>query len=310
MNFEELRNRCAGVQAIVATPFQEDYDLDEDGLRSNVRYVLKHGVQMITTMGTNSEFYAVTPEEHRRAVKAVVDEARGTDTLIIVGASSTSTKLAIELSQYAEKTGAHAVMVAPPYYMPSKPKEIMCHYKAISDSIDIGIMLYYMPEVHRGHMTYDLLDELASLRNVIGVKWCELDLHPFTSAFRRLGKKISFVSGYGEYLAPYTYMIGVKGFSSTIAGYAPKLSLELHQAGINRNWEKVKDISLRSFSLYDFAVRTGAGIALTKEAMRIVGLVAGVFRPPMHSPLTDEDRKELARILEEMGVTRVPVEAF
>src|SRR5262245_27358437 len=127
MTIEELKRRCQGVQVILATPFDEKDALDEIGLRSNIRYVLSRGVQILTTMGTNSEFFAVSLEEHKRIIQVVVEEAHGSGALVIVGTSSTSTRVAIELSQYAERCGAHAVMVAPPYYMPARSGEILEH---------------------------------------------------------------------------------------------------------------------------------------------------------------------------------------
>jgi len=300
---EELKRKCRGVQVILATPFNESDALDELGLRRNIRYVLSRGVQILTTMGTNSEFFAVSPEEHQRIIKVVVEEARSSNALVVVGTSSTSTKVAIELSQYAERCGADAVMVAPPYYMPANPAEILAHYQELNRSVGIGIVLYYMPQVHRGHMSLQLLSDLASMEKVVGIKWCELDLHPFTTAVRHLGQKITFISGYGEHLAPYTYMLGVNAYSSTIAAYAPEFSVELHRAGMNQEWDKVMQMALQTFELYDFAVRTGVGMALTKEALKIAGLAAGRLRLPMSSVLTDADRKQLAQILRGFGVS-------
>ncbi len=309
MNYSDFKKRCEGIQVILATPFKDNNDLDEASLRHNVRYLLDNGIRIFTTMGTNSEFYAVTPEEHRLIVSAVVEEVQGTGALSIVGASSTSTKVAIELCHQAEKAGADAVMVTPPYYMPASPKEIIAHYRAISESTSLGIVLYYMPQVHHAQFDHAVLNELCELKNVVGIKWCELELHAFTSAVRHFGDKIYFISGYGEYLASYTYLIGVNAISSTMAGYAPKFSLGLHEAAMNKDWERVRDISLQTFTLLDFAERTGVGMSLTKEAMKIVGLPAGKLRPPASSPLSDEDRRELARILEDLGVLAGGLEA-
>lgn len=304
MDLTQLKQQYRGVQVVMATPFKSNFELDETGLRSNSRYLLDAGVHVLTPLGTTGEFFSMSVEEQKRVMKVVVDEIQGSDLIVIPGASAISTMVSVELSQYAQSIGAHAVMVAPPFYMPATPQQVVRHYERLSREIDIGIVIYYLPQLHRATWPFDTWVELSELKNVIGIKWCELDLHPFTSVIRRLSGKLSFMAGYAEYLAPYSYLVGARGISSPMSNYAPHLSVKLHQAATNKDWDLVKEIAFKTFALYDFDVKVGAGLALVKEAMAMVGRPAGPLRPPLSSTITEEQRKELKQILMELGILK------
>src|SRR5919109_167400 len=50
-----------------------------------------------------------------------------------------------ELRVHAEKSGAPAVMIPPPFYDALSWRELLAHYTAVADAIDIPIMYYNLP---------------------------------------------------------------------------------------------------------------------------------------------------------------------
>ena len=61
---------------------------------------------------------------------------------MIAGTGSNSTSEAVHMTRHAAKVGANAVLVVTPYYNKPTPKGIYLHYKAVSESTDIPIILY------------------------------------------------------------------------------------------------------------------------------------------------------------------------
>lgn len=64
---------------------------------------------------------------------------------MIAGTGSNSTKEAIELSAYAASVGADATLQVVPYYNKPTQEGLFQHFKAISDAVDIPIILYNVP---------------------------------------------------------------------------------------------------------------------------------------------------------------------
>src|SRR5205823_2834116 len=75
---EAARAQFHGVWTAITTPFTADGELDEAGLRHNMRH-LTDGlhVEGVFCTGVMGEFWSLTKEERKRAVEIVVEEARG-----------------------------------------------------------------------------------------------------------------------------------------------------------------------------------------------------------------------------------------
>ena len=76
MQPNELRPRLQGVIAFPVTPFKADLALDLEGLRSNLRLVLKHPICAVVAAAGTGELYSLSAEEHLAVVRTVVDEVK------------------------------------------------------------------------------------------------------------------------------------------------------------------------------------------------------------------------------------------
>ena len=70
MNFE-------GTYVAMVTPFTENKEIDEDGFRSNINYLIEKGVSGLVGVGTTGESATVTHEEHQKIIDILVDEVDG-----------------------------------------------------------------------------------------------------------------------------------------------------------------------------------------------------------------------------------------
>ena len=70
MNFE-------GTYVAMVTPFTKDLEIDEEGFRSNINYLIDQGVNGLVGAGTTSESATVNHEEHQKIIDILVDEADG-----------------------------------------------------------------------------------------------------------------------------------------------------------------------------------------------------------------------------------------
>jgi len=305
MEPEELKEKLAGVNCVMVTPFKEDYSLDEDGLRTNTRFLTKNGVNVLIPAGSTGEFWSLTPEEHKRVIKIVVDEARG-KSIVVAGTAHSGTKLTVELSQYAEKVGADGVMIVPPYYQKPTIEGIYEHYKTVAESIKIGIVIYNNPWTSKITIRTDLMERLAKIPNIVAVKETSGDLRLAFRLINRLKDRLTFLAG-AEILAPFYYMLGAKGHVTATANFAPQISKDLYDAAKEKNWEKMNNVYSILAPYFEFVERLTEKkngtmyISIAKEAMKMLNLPGWPPRKPL-LPLTEEERKELKEILKKMGL--------
>ena len=115
------------------TPFRNG-NLDEAALARFVDWQITEGTHGLVPVGTTGESPTLDYDEHKRVIDITVDAAKKR-VPVIAGTGSNSTDEAVELSQYAEKSGADAVLIVTPYYNKPTQEGLFRHFKAINDEI-------------------------------------------------------------------------------------------------------------------------------------------------------------------------------
>jgi len=308
MDPEKLREKYVGCQVVMVTPFKDDYSLDEDGIRRLTNFLIKGGVQVLQPCGSTGEFWSLTPEEHKKVIKIVVDEADGRIP-VVPGTSHSGTKLAVVFSKYAEEVGADGVMIVPPYYHIPTLDGIYEHYKTVAEAIKIGIVIYNNPFTSKITIREELMEKLATIPNVVAVKDTTADMQLSLRLLRRFGDRLTFSMGSGEYLAAGYYLAGGKGHVSSFANFAPALSVAVYKAAKDRDWEKVKELDTKMAPFFELRQKLSnkhqgtVYITLTKEACRMLELPGFPTRKPL-LPLKKNERQELRTVLAKMGILK------
>src|SRR5262245_56419766 len=131
-----------GILAAVVTPLTADASaIDEPGIRRQADHILGNGIHGLVPGGSTGEFTTLTIAERKRSAELYIAAAAGRGP-VVVGTAALSTADTVELSKHADEAGAAAVMVAPPFYDTPSWDELLAHFGAVSDAIDIPIMYY------------------------------------------------------------------------------------------------------------------------------------------------------------------------
>ena len=163
------RNNMRGVWGAIPYPFTADDELDEQGLRRNIRYCIDNKLLDGIYCGHfMSEFWALTKEERKRAAEIVVDECRGSIP-VMVHTGCTSVKESVELSHHAERIGADYLAVGNPYFMAYDDLQVYEYFRYISERTNAGILI-----TNTGYtgiiLSPELINRLADIENVVAVK--------------------------------------------------------------------------------------------------------------------------------------------
>ena len=131
------RANLRGIWGAIPYPFTLDDDLDEQGLRSNIRYCLDHHLLDGIYCGHfMSEFWALTTQERMRAAEIVVEEC-GDTVPVMIHTGHTSVKESVELSRHAERIGTTYLAVGNPYTMAYNDEQIYSYFRSISDRTEL-----------------------------------------------------------------------------------------------------------------------------------------------------------------------------
>ncbi|HYI19292.1 MAG TPA: dihydrodipicolinate synthase family protein, partial [Solirubrobacteraceae bacterium] len=117
------------------------------------------GVGGLVPGGSTGEFTTLAHDERRVLVEATVEAAAGR-VPVVAGTGALSTRETVELSVHAERAGAAAVMIVPPFYDALSWPELLAHYAAVADAIGIPIMYYNLPSASGVALTAEQLREL------------------------------------------------------------------------------------------------------------------------------------------------------
>ncbi len=295
--------RPCGVNPALVTPFARDQSVDEGAFRNLIRHVLPH-VDGLVPCGTTGEFNYLTPEEHKRLVQITVEESGGKP--VIAGTGAPGTKQAIELTRGAQEAGAHACLIVCPYFLHPSDKGVYQHYYTIANALpDMPIILYNIPQVVDAYLPRRVVEDLADIPNIVGLKDSSGNLTYTMEILEYAGERINVLIGHDEVVLN-ALAGGASGMILASAQVYPKIWQGVLSAVTRGDLETARSLQRQVQKLSRIFCRYGGGVAV-KQALRMMGVDAGRPRSPLKAvggALLHEDRAEIQLELEKLGMVQ------
>lgn len=282
-----------GCATALITPFREDGEIDEEGLRELVRMQEAAGVDAIVPCGTTGESATLSHKEHLKVIGIVRDEAKRAK--VIAGAGSNATHEAIHLSKGARDLGVDGVLLISPYYNKPNQKGIFRHYEAIAKAVDVPIVVYNVPSRTGSNIVAATIKRLAEVPNIVAVKEASGNMSQINAILASVPKRFSVLSG--DDLMTFPMMaLGAHGVISVTSNVVPDLMAQMTHAALEGEWGRARELHYRLLPLFNDLFLDTNPIPV-KTAMRMLKRPSGVFRLPlcdMEPALADTLRKTLA----------------
>ncbi len=163
-----MSKKITGVLTAIVTPFTAAGDYNEAAMRVQTQRQLAAG-NGIFCGGTNGEFFVLNEQEKLAVTKTCVDEVAGTAS-VVAHVGEISTRETIRLGQQVAALGVDAVSVITPYFVPLKQQELIAHYRAVADALDVPVFLYNIPARTGNTLEPATVRTLAAHPNIIGIK--------------------------------------------------------------------------------------------------------------------------------------------
>lgn len=271
----------------LVTPFKGGV-VDETAFQDFIEWQIESGTHGLVPCGTTGESATLSDMEHKRVIELCVEAANGR-VPVIAGAGSNETSVSIEYTNKAKSVGADAVLVVTPYYNRPSQEGIFQHFKEISDSVDIPIIVYNIPARSVVDITNDTMGRLATLDNVVGCKDATGEISRVAAIYERCGKDFIQLSGDDPSSLGHTAH-GGKGCISVGSNVAPKAYAQFHELMWNNKFDEAMVLNRLLHRLHqDLFVDPSPAPA--KYALNLLGKM----NPDVRLPITavQDSNKEL-----------------
>lgn len=296
MNFE-------GTYVAMVTPFSEDGEVDEEGFRSNINYLIGKGVSGLLGAATTGESATLSHDEHKKIIEILVDEVDGrVETL--AGAGSNSTKEALDLVQFSEDVGADAALVITPYYNKPQPHGLVDHFGTIAENSDIPIIAYNVPSRTGINMDIDTIVEIAKIDNVDAIKEASGSIEKINDIYTALLNEgleddFNILSGEDGLTLPIM-ALGGTGVISASSNVDPTRMVLMVDSMLNGDYDRAMELHYEMIPLIR-ALFMESNPVPAKTAMNIMGLPSGPLRKPL-APMKDENVEVLKDVLSKLNL--------
>ena len=291
-------NPIIGSIVALVTPMHEDGSVDYPSLRRLIDWHIAEGTACIGVVGTTGESPTVSVEEHCEIIRVAVEQTAGR-VPVMAGAGGNSTREAIELSKFAKEVGADCTLSVVPYYNKPSQEGMFQHFKAITEAVDIPVMLYNVP----GRTVADMLPEtalrLAKLPGVIGIKEATGNIERACWLIKHAPQGFGVYSG-DDGTAIALMLMGGQGNVSVTANIAPRAMADLCRAAVAGDAKTAREIHFKLLSLNKLLFAEPNPVPV-KWAMQRLGLCGGALRLPM-VPMSDSLVAPLEGAMREAGI--------
>jgi len=293
--------KLRGIIPPVVTPMTADQELDLPGLKAHIDHMLAKGVHGIFVLGTTGEFYALDDREKQAVVAAAVEHCRGRSP-VYAGTGAETTREVLRLTKMAEREGAAGVSVITPYFIKPTQAELADHFRRVAESTTLPVVLYNNPATCGGvSIDPDTVAKLAEVPNIVGIKDSSGDLQNTIELIRCTPRDKFAVLNGRDTLIFSALANGAQGAIPASCNIAPDLCVGIYEAFNRGDFDGAKALQARLHPIR-MAMTLGTGNGAIKEAMALLGRPAGPNRAPI-SPLSEDKRQRLRRILDQAGVT-------
>jgi 5-dehydro-4-deoxyglucarate dehydratase len=279
VNHKEFASSLRGVFGFPVTPFNKDLSLDLKGLARNVDEMAAYPFCAMVAAGGTGELYSLSIDEIEAVVRTTVEAVNGR--MPIVAGTGFNTPMGVEIARRLEKVGADCILVLPPYYSHSPLEGVIEFYEAIGKATELPLMIYSRDwAAFTPQQVARIAERVPSL---VCWKDGQGDVRKYQRIMNHVGDRLAWIGGLGDDCIPGYFSVGVQAYTSSISNIAPKLSIELAQAGVARDFARL-DVLMAKYVQPLYAIRErhrGYEVAVMKEAMDMLGMVGGPVRPPL-----------------------------
>ncbi|MAS93234.1 MAG: 4-hydroxy-tetrahydrodipicolinate synthase [Verrucomicrobiales bacterium] len=290
----------AGAHTALVTPFSPNGTIDSEAYRNLIDKQFDNGIKGVVPVGTTGESATLSTEEHHRVIELAVKQTHGRG-IVIAGTGSNSTREAIDLTQAAELAGADAALLVTPYYNKPSQEGLFQHYRAISESTEIPLMLYSIPGRCHIEIEVDTVVRLAAeCPNIKAIKEAGGVTERVRQLRSALPEEFEILSG-DDALTVDFMKEGAVGVVSVASNLIPGVMADLVSAMSEGRVGDAEELHSKYSPLFEGFLKLDTNPVPIKAALGLTGECRPNLRLPMVE-MSEDKVAQLRGILESLGL--------
>lgn len=291
-----------GVIPPVSTILNKEGELDRDGMKKLIDFLIDSKVDGLFFLGSGGEFANMSSEFRKEVVEFAVPYVDGR-VPVLIGTGAPSTNEVIALSQHAKETGADGVIIVNPFYYQLNENALFEHYATIAEKVDLPILLYNFPGLTGQGFSAEFLLKLAKAHsNIVGVKETVTEVSHIREVIQTVKSEVpgfSVFCGFDDHFLQ-TLALGGDGSIGLTANFAPEIQVNLYQAYQEQNFQAVIDNHRKLAQLVSLYTLDSPFFNLAKDALRLRGFdISTAVLPPV-TELSDDKKAYLKELLQKV----------
>ena len=297
MQVERYRDRLKDVIALLVTPFDRRYRLDEGALRAQIDWAFEAGATGVVATPSIGEFVHLEDEERQRVFEVTIDQARKHPGKSASAMTAGATTLqALRWTRLAADLGYECAVVIPPYYWKAGEREVLEHFRMVAQARLLPVCVYHNPALSKFHMTPAFFHAVTQLDEVIAIKEVETDLQHLEAVADAVKDQALYLQTFRAYLSGR--LLGSNGGQINI--FAVPACVAIDNAWRAGDIATAQEIQRRLNRVFPRGGEAALGaIGMTKVCASVVcGIEMGPVRPPYLAP--DDAAERIQKRLPEL----------
>jgi 4-hydroxy-tetrahydrodipicolinate synthase len=287
-----------GTGVALVTSMMPDGKVDEKSATKVIEHVISGGVDYLVPLGTTGEAVTLSDDEQDKFLDIVFAVNNGRLPVVIGCGGNNTLAVAKRMEALQKKYIFEGFLSVTPYYNKPSQEGLSQHYKVLSKSANLPIMLYNVPARTNVNMLPKTVVEIAnSCKNIIAIKEASGSLDQGIEIVHNAPEGFITVSG-DDAMAVGSIACGFQGVVSVLANVLPKQTGTMIKAALENDFLKARTYLLKLYPLIQLLFSEGnpAGI---KAALEEMNLGWRAVRPPL-VPASYELAQKMASYLADL----------
>ena len=288
-----------GAGVAIITPFNDDDTVNYEEFGRIIDDQIANSTDAIIVCGTTGESSTMPDEEHVSVIKYCVDKVAGR-VPVIAGTGSNCTREAVNMSKKAEEVGADGLLCVTPYYNKCTQDGLYEYYKAISDAVNIPIIMYNVPSRTGTTIQPETAVRIAKeVKNVVAIKEASGNITQMDDIIKNKPENFNVISGDDGITFPLI-TLGAVGVISVIGNAFPREFSRMTRLALQGDFANALTIHHRFTELFNLLFVDGnpAGV---KSMLNAMGMIENKLRLPL-VPTRITTFEAIRKVLNELNI--------
>ena len=279
------------------TPFKTDGAVDFAAYKKLIAWHVQEGSDGLVVLGTTGEAATISLSERDQLLRIAVELVEGRFP-VIAGTGSNCTAETIRLTQHARECGVDAALVVTPYYNRPTEEGLFQHYTAVSQTVDLPVILYNVPSRTGIDLDLSTVRRLSVYDNIVAIKQA---VHDLSRVAPLVDTGLSVLSGDDSCAFDFIQQ-GAVGVVSVTANVAPGRMHSWVASLMQGDTAAARSINTQLEALYSGLFLETNPIP-TKWALSAMGKIS----PTLRLPLTTLSVHAQDKLLEALSLAKIPL---